>query len=149
MQLRTVSFGRDVGSWRRYPSVLHFFSFESIFLFDLYQINYRYHALIQCRQREKVNYLSLVTLSGHCYLHSVRDSFQFVTHCIQLPSLSGNCYLHSVRDSFQFVTHGIQLPSLSGNCYLLSYQREKVNGKLPKLLPLPRAQRLRLVGSLK
>jgi len=27
--------------------VLHFFSFEPIFWFDLYQINYRYHAIIK------------------------------------------------------------------------------------------------------
>ena len=37
----------DVGGWGRYPPVLHFFSLEPIFWFDLYQIHYRYHALIK------------------------------------------------------------------------------------------------------
>jgi len=37
---------RDVGGRGRYPPVLHFFSFEPILWFDLYQINYRYHALM-------------------------------------------------------------------------------------------------------
>ena len=38
---------REVGGRGRHPPVLHFFSFEPIFGFDLYQINYFHHALIK------------------------------------------------------------------------------------------------------